>query len=189
MNPVIVKPSFESSTQPSSSSAPSLSINDLKREVIRSYRMHRVLALSVGIAVFAGLVSFAIRRTPFYKTSALVYVQPMKTKTVTDSLDGAYDPIRYEGYIQQQLQTIRRSDILTAALKEAANRAGHSVWVLPGEPDQSAVARLQGELKVEREEGSYQLSIELGGSDPATITTLVNAVVDSYISKERSDEL
>jgi uncharacterized protein involved in exopolysaccharide biosynthesis len=189
MNPVIIKPSFEPSLPPASNSPTTPSVNDYKREIIRSFRMHRLLAFSCGIVVFVGLVIFAINRNPFYKTSALVYVQPMKTKTGADSLDGAYDPIRYDSYIQQQLQTVRRSDILTAALKEAAIRAGHPVWVLPGESEQSAVARLQGELKVEREEGSYQLSISLGGSDPASLTTMVNAIVDSYISKERSDEL
>ncbi len=190
MNSVIIKPSLESSPPPSFNSASSSpSLSDLKRELIRSFRMHRTLALSVGITVILGLAAFAIRRSPYYKTAALVYVQPMKTKSITDSLDGSYDPIRYDSYIQQQLQTIRRSDILTAALKEAASRAGHSVWILPGESEQSAVARLASELKVEREEGSYQLSISLGGSDPAIITNLVNAIVDSYISKERSDEL
>ena len=189
MNSVILKPSFESSPPPSFHSAPSSSFTDIKREVIRSFRMHRALALSVCGVVILGLGVFAVRRKPFYKTEALVYVQPMKTKSITDSLDGSYDPIRYDSYIQQQLRTIRRSDILTAALKEAATRTGHSVWSLPGESEQSAVARLASELKVEREEGSYQLSISLGGSDPVTITTLVNAIVDSYISKERSDEL
>jgi uncharacterized protein involved in exopolysaccharide biosynthesis len=188
MNSVIIKPSFESSPPPLSS-APSASINDYKREIIRSLRMHRVLALSIGVAVFVGLVAFAMRRVPYYKTSALVYVQPMKTKPITESIDGTYDPTRYESYIQQQLQTIRRSDILSAALKEAANRAGHNVWSYPGESEQSAVERLQGDLKVEREEGSYQLSIGLSGSDPAAITTIINSVVDTYISKERLDEL
>lgn len=191
MNSVIIKPSFESSPPLSFNSAPSSSssLRGIQTEIIRSFRMHRALALSVGMAVVVGLAAFAIRRSPFYKTSALVYVQPMKAKSITDSLDGSYDPIRYDSYIQQQLQTIRRSDILTAALKEAAARTGHDVWTYPGESEQSAVARLANDLKVEREEGSYQLSIGLGGTDPVTITTIVNAVVDSYIHKERADEL
>jgi uncharacterized protein involved in exopolysaccharide biosynthesis len=189
MNSVIIKPSFEPSSPSPLNSAPSRSVNDFKREIIRSFRMHRVWAISAGIVIFVGLAAFAMRRTAYYKTSALVYVQPMKSKSIAESIDGAYDPIRYDSYIQQQLQTIRRSDILTAALKEAAKRTGRTVWVLPGESDQSAVARLQSELKVEREEGSYQLSISLGGNDPVTTTTVVNAVVDSYITKERMDEL
>ena len=102
MNPVIIKPSFEPSLPPASNSPTTPSVNDYKREIIRSFRMHRLLAFSCGIVVFVGLVIFAINRNPFYKTSALVYVQPMKTKTGADSLDGAYDPIRYDSYIQQQ---------------------------------------------------------------------------------------
>ena len=187
MNSVIIKPSFEPSPQSSFNPAPGPSLNDFKREFIRSIRMHRVLALSIGSVVFLALVAFGSKRAPYYKTSALVYVQPMKTKA--ESIDGSYDPSRYDSYIQQQLQTIRRSDILTAALKEAATRAGRDLWSLPGESEQSAVARLQNDLKVEREEGSYQLSIGLSGGNPVAITTVVNAVIDSYISKERLDEL
>ena len=158
-------------------------------EILRSFRMHRVLALSIGLVTSLLLIGFALSRHPYYETSALVYVQPMKAKLMTDPSDGTYDQTRYETNIQQQLQTIRRTDVLTAALKLAASRAGYDIWTLPGESEQSAVARLHKDLKVEREMGSYQLSISLSGSNPFAITTLVNAVLDSYIAMEPLDEM
>src|ERR1700728_3068810 len=85
---------------------------DRNLEMRRSLRMHRTLAAVVGIAVFLGVFSFGISRTPYYETQALIYVQPMKTKVITDTTEGAYDPSRYETYLQQQLQTAARADIL-----------------------------------------------------------------------------
>lgn len=187
MNPVIFKPSLESSSQPFGSvQAPAV---NYKRDLSRGFQMNRALALTVGILVFAALAAFALTRRPYYETSALVYVQPMKARVVTDPSDGSYDPIRYDSYIQQQIQTILRSDTLIDALKDAASASPHDLWTLPNESPQAAVKRLQKSLKVERETGSYQLSITLSGDNARAITALVNAVVGNYIAKERADEL
>lgn len=189
MNPAIFKPSHESQSQTSSPYARQPQSPSYRRGIAQSVRMHPVLAACVGIAVFALMAAYALTRRPYYETSALVYVQPMKARVVTDPADGSYDPIRYDSYIQQQMQTILRSDTLTDALNDAAKADVYDEWALPGETVQSAVARLQKNLKVERETGSYQLSISLSGNNPEEITTLVNAVVDNYIKKERADEL
>ncbi len=189
MNSVIFKPSSESSHQPQFSAAQESPATNYKREIARSFRMHPKLVFTLSVIVFVFLAAYALARRPYYETSALVYVQPMKARVITDPADGSYDPIRYDSYIQQQIQTLHRSDTLTDALKDAAKAAPHNLWALPGEPVQSTVTRLQKSLKVERETGSYQLSITLGGSDARATTTLVNAVVENYIEKERADEL
>ncbi len=185
MNPVIFKPSPGFSQQADVDVPPSQQLKMFKRELIRSYRMYRVLALSVGAAVFVLLLVFGLQRQPYFETSSLIYVQPAKAKLITDATGGTYDPTRYDTYIQQQLQTIVRSDILSDALKSLPP----GTWTLPGESEQSAVARLQKNLKVEREMGSYQLSITLGGGNPHAIASIVNAVTNSYIRRGRGDEL
>jgi len=154
-------------------------------DVIRSIRMHRTLAVAVAALVFVFVFAFGLSRRPYYETQALIYVQPMKTKLITDAGEGTYDSPRYETYIQQQLQTIIRSDILAEALAKPSTRA----WRFPGEPEQAAIARLQHSLKVDRVQGSYELSIDLSGSDPVAIANVVNAVSNAYIRGERSDEL
>jgi len=147
--------------------------------------MHRTLAIVVALAVFLGVFSFGLSRHPYYETSALIYVQPMKTKVITDTAESAYDPGRYETFLQQQLQTITRADILEEALSKPATRA----WRFRGEPEQGAIARLQHSIKVERVEQSYELSISLSGNDPVAIADVVNAVSNAYIRGERSDEM
>jgi uncharacterized protein involved in exopolysaccharide biosynthesis len=106
-------------------------------------------------------------------------------KVVTDTSGGFYDANRYDSYIQQQLQTIVRPDILA----DAIDQLPPGTWRGANESQQSAVSRLQSALKVERVLGSYQVSISLTGGDPNAITKVVNAVTASYLKKGRSDEL
>ena len=189
MNSVIFKPSSESPPHTQFSAVEESPATNYKHDIVRSFRMHRTLALTISVVIFIFLAVYAFGRHPYYETSALVYVQPMKARVITDPADGSYDPIRYDSYIQQQIQTIHRTDTLTDALKDATKTAPHNLWALPGEPMQSTITRLQKTLKVERETGSYQLSISLGGSDPRATAALLNAVVENYIEKERADEL
>jgi uncharacterized protein involved in exopolysaccharide biosynthesis len=147
--------------------------------------MHRGLAISVAVIVAALFLVYARTIRPQYKTESLIYVQPLMAKVVTDTSGGFYDANRYDSYIQQQLQTIVRPDILGDAL----DHLPPGTWSGPGESRQSAVARLQGALKVERLLGSYEVSISLTGGDPASITAVVNAVTRSYLQKGRLDEL
>ena len=185
MNSVIFKPSPESSQQAEFDTPPSQQLKKLRGEILRSFKMHKKLAILVGGAIFLFLFSTGFQRKPYYQTSSLIYVQPAKAKLITDPTGGTYDPTRYDTYIQQQLQTIIRSDILSDALKSVPP----GMWTRPGESEQTAIARLQHDIKVEREMGSYQLSISLSGGNPYGIANVVNAVTDSYIRKERLDEL
>lgn len=185
MNPVIFKPSPESSQQAEFDVPPSKQLKDFKREVMRSFRMHRKLAILVGATIFTLLFIFGLQRRPYFETSSLIYVQPAKAKVITDATGGTYDSTRYDTYIQQQLLTIVRSDILSDALKSL----NPDTWTRGGESEQSAIARLRHDLKVEREMGSYQISITLDGANPNAIANIVNAVTNSYIHKERLDEL
>ena len=185
MNPVIFKPSPESSQQSDSDAPPSPLLKKIKGELVRSFRMHKMLAILVGTVVFVLVLAYGLQRRPYFETSSLIYVQPAKARLITDATGGTYDPTRYDTYIQQQLQTIIRSDILSDALKSVKP----GMWMLPGESEQNAIARLQKSIKVEREMGSYQLSISLSGGNPFSIADVVNAVTDSYIRKERLDEL
>src|SRR5882757_7001468 len=106
MNPVIFKPSAESPQQGEFEVPMSQQFKKLKGELVRSFRMHKKLAIFVGATIFALLLTFGLQRQPYFETSSLIYVQPAKAKLITDATGGTYDPTRYDTYIQQQLQTI-----------------------------------------------------------------------------------
>ena len=182
MNTAILK---QSPDLPRDSSSDSARPQGFSLDLKRSFKMHRKLAITVAIVFSALLLAFGLSRRPYYETRALIYVQPVKAKITTDTSAGTYDPARYDTYIQQQLQTITRADILTEALSKPSTLP----WRFPGETDDAAVTRLQQNLKVERDQGSYQLSITLAGSDPDATAQMVNAICEAYIHGERSDEL
>jgi uncharacterized protein involved in exopolysaccharide biosynthesis len=175
---------IERRQDPSGATSSSLP-RDLWEAVVRGWRMHPWLAILVMLVTFAAIFGFGLRRRPYYETQSLIYVQPERVKLITDASGAAYDANRYDTFIQQQLQTIIRPDVL----EDALSRPSTMPWRMPGETDQAAVVRLQQNLKVERDFGSYQLSITLGGGDPQAIAAVVNAVSESYIRRERSDEL
>ncbi len=183
MNSVILKPSLDplpslESPSPSASGGGGLRLG-------RSLRMHRSVAIAVGLVVFALAIAFGLSRKPLYEAESLIYIQPTTAKLVTDATAGFYDPSRYDSYIQQQLQTITREDILSEALKKLP--VGY--WQFPGESTQSAIARLQSSLKVERVQGSYEVSISLKGGNAITTTEVVNQVTAAFLKKGRVDEL
>jgi uncharacterized protein involved in exopolysaccharide biosynthesis len=147
--------------------------------------MHRIAAIAVFVLSFLAIFGFGLSRRPYYQAESLIYVQPAKAKAVTDVNDAVYDPNRYDTYLQQQLQTIVRPDVLADALSMPSTRA----WRFPHESTQAAITRLQSSLKVQRVDQSYELSITLAGSNPVATADTVNAVTNAYIHAERSDEL
>ena len=154
-------------------------------DLLRVLRMHRTFAICAGAITSLLFAGVALTRHRQYKTESLIYVHPITAKVMTDASGGSYDANRYDSYIQQQLQTVVRPDILADALEQLPP----GTWRGPQESQQSAVTRLQGALKVERLLGSYQVSISLAGNDPAAITKVVNAVTTVYLRKGRLDEL
>lgn len=193
MSSVIFKPSPETASQTTFIASQQVPVNPVKRDLLRALRLYARLAACVALVVSALLALYALTRRPSYVASALVYVQPEKSRVVTDPAEGAYDSVRYDSFIQQQIQTITREDTLSDALvqtiTEAGPSGGHDLWIAPGEPLKVAAARLAKSLKVERETGSYQVAIALSGDNPHAVANLVNAVVASYVAHERKDEL
>ena len=192
MNSVIFKPSPETSSQAAFIASQQVPVNPVKRDLFRALRLFAPFALGVAVVVSLLVAAYAFSRRPSYVASALVYVQPEKSSVVTDPVEGAYDSVRYDSFIQQQIQTITREDTLSDALLQTITNAGHdghNLWIAHGETLKSAATRLGKSLKVERETGSYQVSIALSGTNPQAVADLVNAVVASYIAHERKDEL
>jgi uncharacterized protein involved in exopolysaccharide biosynthesis len=173
---------LDSGTQ--AASRPAEHVPAFQLDLARSVRLHPRLAVFVGLAVFVLVVGYGFTRKPMYEAQSLSYVEPLSTKLVSDGSQGIYDPSRYDSYIQQQIQTATREDILEAAIAKLP--AG--TWQEQNESLRSAVDRLSSSLKVQRVGTSYQLSISLMGDDPQKTAAIVNAVTDAYLDKGRKDE-
>jgi polysaccharide biosynthesis transport protein len=157
---------------------------DLNLDLVRSLRMRRSLAIVAGALGLLFLIQFGLSRKPWYEATSLIYVQPIVSKTPTD-ISGFYDSSRYDAYIQQQLLTFERPDIV-----------GHALDLLPpavrgrfsNDPD-DAIKEIEGVLKVDRVTGGYQISVTVAGGDPVIVAPIANAVVAAYLQNGQQDDL
>jgi uncharacterized protein involved in exopolysaccharide biosynthesis len=172
-------------TDPTWIEPPKEKVPNVNLDLVRSLRMHRYLAVAAGIVTTALLVVFGLTREPYYEASSLIYVQPIVPKVATDATTGSYDSSRYDSYIQDQLLAFHRPDIL-----------GHTLDQLPPSiratlsPDKAkAIKQIQSGLAVERLPGGYQIEVTMGGSDPATVAPIANAVTAAYLENGQQDDL
>jgi uncharacterized protein involved in exopolysaccharide biosynthesis/Mrp family chromosome partitioning ATPase len=142
--------------------------------------MHRRLALAFAVAGLILASAYLFRYWSVYTAQSLVYIQP----TPTEVREGApvhwtqsYDPVTYEAFVEQQMVSMTRDDVLVGAVHKLA--AG--VWQQSGESDESAAQRLRGAIEVTRVKNSYQVSITAHSFNPETAADLANAVAASYI--------
>jgi len=154
-------------------------------QIVRSLRQHRALAIGVAIFVCLWLVGMGLRQGKVYVAQSLVYVEPTTPGNVISAGAAGFDQTRYASYLDQQMQTVTRPDILAAALETLP--AG--TWAFPGETTQGAAARLQKALTVERLLTGYDLSIKLSTPVAEHSAAVVNAVTNAYLAGGRKDEL
>ncbi len=157
---------------------------DLNLDLARSLRMRRSSAIVAGAFVLLLLILLGLSRKPYYQATSLIYVQPIVSRTPTD-ISGSYDSARYDAYIQQQLLTFERPDVLGHALDllPPAIRRGFS-----NDPDE-AIKEIKRGLKVDRVAGGYQLSVTAAGGNPVTVAPIANAVAAAYLQNGQQDDL
>ena len=146
--------------------------------------MHRRLAAVVGLGVCLLLVVLGLQQPKTYTASSVIYVEPMVARNLNEQGVPGFDQFRYGSFLDQQMQTIVRPDVLTAAL----HTLPPGMWRGPRESEQSAVARLAKALTVERTLTSYQITVQLKASDPEAAAAIVNAVTNAYLQRGREDE-
>ena len=156
-----------------------------KPDFVRSVRMHPLVAAAVTALVFAVIFGYALMQKPVYEAEALVYVEPSASKVLDDGTGGLFDSNKYDSYLQQQMQTAERLDILKAAV----HGLPVGVWRGVGESEQQAALRLQQGLKVERVLNSYQLSFTLKGPTAQGTADTLNAAIAAFLAAGRQDEL
>lgn len=151
-------------------------------EVMRSLRIHRRLVLGfalVGLILSAlYLVTYGSTDTSMYTARSLVYIQPPPS-AVSEATPPhwPYDDDPADSYIQQQMQSMMRPDVLAGAVRKLAP----GVWQQSGESDQSAADRLRDTIAVTRVGSSHQVAITARAANPDTVAALANAVAASYI--------
>ncbi len=154
---------------------------DLKRGV----QMHRNLFLGILLIGIVAAAGYFFTAWPVYISESIVYIQPAPPRLLDNSQNKAwpYDENTYESYLQQQINNVKRSDVLRSALHKLPARS----WQGDDESEQAAVDRLGWALTVERMGSSYQISISAKASDAAFAAQISNAVAVAFVESAKSD--
>ncbi len=153
----------------------------------RSLEIHRKLVLGFIVAGILLSAGYLARHWPIYSAEALVYIQPTPSAplgSVAMHWPYNYDPNTYESYIQQQMLSMTRPDVL----KNAVSKLGNDGWRKSGESDQEAVDRLGSSVEVARVQSSYQVAITASSTNAQTAADMANAVASAYIESTAHEQ-
>jgi uncharacterized protein involved in exopolysaccharide biosynthesis len=156
----------------------------LNFQILRSLRMHGRRAFFIGLGVAAALFCIGLMLPKLYTAQSLIYVEPIAARSLNEIGSPNFDQFRYASYLDQQMQTVVRPDILASALKSLPV----GTWQLPNESEEDAIKRLARKLVVERQLTSYQIAIKLSDANPQTSAAVVTAVTNAYLKGGRKDE-
>lgn len=136
---------------------PSRGINPL-----RSVSAHRFLAAAVAafIICIVGPPLVYVKGRHYFQTEASLYVSPRFAKNLEQDQELVLESnSQYREFVQQQVKTINRFDIVFAALQKLGDK--RFLWQNRDEPDRVAAERLQGQLDIKPVPDTYQITIGL----------------------------
>lgn len=151
-------------------------------DVLNSVRRHWGVSLSVLVVLLAaGALVLWKKAKPVYEAHSIVYISPKFPKILaTDS----EVELPYDSYVQDQIQTVVRYDIVADAIAKLPVSVRHR----SGAATPEEIQYLQKALEVSRVGSSYEMSVTLHGPSPAGLADIVNTVTDTYLEKAKNEE-
>lgn len=151
-----------------------------------SLRQHPKLAvISCLLVLIASLPIVWIKGKSSFSTEAVVQVAPRYMKNLKDDNELDFQSnSQYRQFVQQQMSTIVRYDILADGIKQAK-----IPFRLPNESEQYAVDRLRNLLNVSAVPDTYMVRIGMYGADKSQMAPLINSVVNVYLERARSEQV
>jgi polysaccharide biosynthesis transport protein len=156
-------------------------------DVRRSLQLHGKLALGIALAGLGLAIAFYLAIHPAYTAQALIFVQPAPPRVIEQSGSNSRwpnDPSEYESYMQQQVSTVTRHDVLVSALQKLDGDS----WLRAGKTEQDEAERLGKALNVVRVGGSYQIAVNASADTAASSAHLANAVAASFVEFAHREE-
>lgn len=158
-----------------------------------SLRRHPRAVIVVFLAVLVlGIPVALIMGVPMYSTGATVQVSPRFMKTLRDDIELEFQSnTQYLQFIQQQIRTLTRHDVLESALRQLDARFAGQVhpWRLEGESERRSIYRLQRGLRAFHVRDSYLIQVMLDSPQAEGIEDVVNAVVEAYLTVARGEHI
>lgn len=160
-----------------------------KIDPLASVWKHKWLALAVGFVVcLVGLPAAYSLGKPVYYTEAVIYISPRFLKNLeSDTEQELQSNTQYREYVQQQVRTINRYDIVAKALERLGDNR-FRWWQKKNETERRAIERLQQSLRVKPVSDTYQIVVGLEGPEASGLAEIVNSVVDVFLETAKNEE-
>lgn len=148
---------------------------------VESLRQHYRIALAVALAVIVlGLPAAWWKGKPTFRTEGVLFVSPRFLRNLdTDPEHELQSNSQYREFVQQQVRTINRYDIVANALPPGSPEA--AIWTLGKESPRRATDRLRAALQVSPVPDTYQITVALEGEKAAGLAEIINKVMESYV--------
>ena len=148
----------------------------------------RVAILAFLVVLVAGAPIAWVKGKSTYVAQALLQVAPRYMKNLRDDQELDFQSnSQYRQFVQQQIETLRRHDVMVAAV--ARIEEGGGKWRLPQETPRTAAERLQRIVTVAPIPDSYLISVSLEAAGPTGLASIVNAVTAAYLEVAQQEQL
>jgi len=154
-------------------------------------RHTRLMILVFLGVVMLGVVLAFILSKPLYQTIAVIQVSPRYMKTLRDDIELEFQSnTQYLQFIEQQMRTINRYDVLELAMQKIdALGLEQNPWQREGEPLREGIERLQRSLQISAVRDSYLVQVKLEGEQAEGLELIVNTVVEAYLERSREEAI
>ena len=148
---------------------------------VESLRQHYRLSLCIALGVIAlGVPAAWWKGRPTFRTEGVLFVSPRFLRNLdTDPEHELQSNSQYREFVQQQVRTINRFDIVANALPQGSPEA--AIWTLGKETPRRATDRLRAALQISPVPDTYQITVALEGEKAAGLAEIINKVMESYV--------
>lgn len=133
------------------------------------------------VLVAAGGISWAWKKgTPKFRTEGVLYVSPRFVRNLDlDSENDFQSNSQYREFVQQQVRTVNRHDIMMAVVSDPVPAA--AAWRKPNETLRRAAQRLGESLQITPVPDTYQVTVSLEAEESAGLAEMVNSTMTHFV--------
>ncbi len=144
-----------------------------------SLRRHKLAAALVFLAIACLGMPYAwVKGKSMYRAEGALYVSPRFLNNLETSEEHLLQSnTQYREYMQQQIRTVTRFDILMAALRRPGMM---KLWKRSNETERQAAERLRAAVQLASVPDTYQISVALEGDKAAGLSELVNGLMEEF---------
>jgi uncharacterized protein involved in exopolysaccharide biosynthesis len=147
---------------------------------------HRRIALAIMAFIAAAGSPIAwTKGKSIWSAQGVLYVSPRFQNNLETSEEQLLQSNQqYREFMQQQIRTVNRYDIIESVLKKDGFM---DTWRKGKESDRHAVERLQGGLTIAPVPDTYQVTISLEGDQAKGLAEIINAVMARFTETSRRE--